>query len=552
MHPYRTHQSCLFSNLCFQQPFWKEGCNQWQQSRLSRKTRTDVCSKLFCVFTLKVAAISASHKLVCNRCTKDGRRPSLFCLAVASVCTRTSPDPPSSVSLPAQLPKSVHLTTVFASSVQHMAATAPPVLCPCRHLQGWRPHHPSSMSLPARLPQSVHPPQPCLQAGCNRWQQPLLLCLALADLCQDQAFINRFSTSSPARLPQSVHPQQPYLMQQMAATAPPSLGPCRPVQGSSLHQSLFCVFTCTVAAICPSRTTLFASRVQQMAATAPPVLWPLQTCARIKPSSIAFLRLHLHGCRNLCIPHNLVCKQGATDDSNRASCSLPLADLCQDQAFINRFSASSPARLPQSVHPPQPCLKAGCNKWQQPRLLYLPLADLCKDKAFINRFSASSPARLPQSVHPQQPCLQAGCNRWQQPRLLRLALADLCKDKAFINLFSASSPARLPQSVHPPQPCLKAGCNRWQQPRLLFFAPCRPVPGSSLHQSLFCVFTCTVAAICASPTTLFESRVQQMAATAPPVLCPLQTCARIKPSSIAFLRLHLHGCRNLCIPHNLI
>ena len=181
----------------------------------------------------------------------------------------------------------------------------------------------------------MHPPQPCLKAGCNRWQQPRLLRLALADLCQDQTFIIAFlhlhlHGCRNLCIPHNLVCKQGATDGSNRASFAWPLQTCARIKLSS---SLFCVFTCTVAAICASPTTLFESRVQQMAATAPPSLGPCRPVPR----------------------------------SN----------------FHHASSVSPPARLPQSVHPPQPCLKAGCNRWQQPRLLRLALADLCQDQALI-------------------------------------------------------------------------------------------------------------------------------------------------------------------------
>ena len=122
--------------------------------------------------------------------------------------------------------------------------------------------------------------------------------------------------------------------------------------------------TCTVAAICASHIKFRFQgipRKQQMAATAPLA----NRCpSRRLPRSFTYL----HGCRNLCISHQLPIPRNseeATDGSN-----APLAHRWRSRR-LPRSLIHIPARLPQSVHPTSTSDSKevrGRNRWQQPRL----------------------------------------------------------------------------------------------------------------------------------------------------------------------------------------
>ena len=157
--------------------------------------------------------------------------------------------------------------------------------------------------------------------------------------------------------------------------------------------------------------------MQQMAATAPLAhRWQ----SRRLPRSFTYL----HGCRNLCIPHQLRIprnSEDATDGSNRASSqsqfisptsekldshTCTVAAICA--SHINFGFRGIPRMQQMAATAPL------AHRWQSRRL----------PRSLIH-----IPARLPQSVHPTSTSDSKefrGCSRWQQPRLWPIAgnLAD--------------------------------------------------------------------------------------------------------------------------------
>ena len=113
--------------------------------------------------------------------------------------------------------------------------------------------------------------QHCWLEGCNRWQRPrLLLVLKKSSALRKPHAIGY--PFLPARLPQSVHP-----------------------------------------------TTLLASRVRQMAATVPSDHTREVICA--KEAACLWVRILTCTVAAICASYNIVGLKGATDGSDRASCS---------------------------------------------------------------------------------------------------------------------------------------------------------------------------------------------------------------------------------------
>ena len=164
---------------------------------------------------------------------------------------------------------------------------------------------------------------------CNRWQQPRLHILFLLPM--------ETAENSPARLPQSVHwkasNNYAYLqVQQMAATAPPhSLFPLpmETAENSPATVAAICALECKQQlCIISSSATDGSNRAFTFSSRCP---WRL-------------LRIHLHGCRNLCTG-----KQATTMHIFKC-------DRWQQPRLHILFplpmetAENSPARLPQSVH----------------------------------------------------------------------------------------------------------------------------------------------------------------------------------------------------------
>ena len=193
--------------------------------------------------------------------------------------------------------------------------------------------------------------------GCNKWQQPRLLDIAAICASQNSSVSrgrNRWQQprllglshkrfhclcASPARLPQSVHPKT------------------LPFQGGATDGSNRALWT------------------------------SLATSA-----SIASAR-HLHGCRNLCIPE-LFRFKGAQQMAATAPSGHPKPQALRLPLHVTCTVAAICASQNSSV-------SRGRNRWQQPRLL-----DILSHKRFD--YLCTSPARLPQSVHPKTLPFQGG------------------------------------------------------------------------------------------------------------------------------------------------
>ena len=222
-----------------------------------------------------------------------------------------------------------------------------------------------------------------------------------------------------------------------------------------------------------------------MAATAPPALAHGAICAKMSTLSQSTFACTVAA---ICASYNHAGLKGATDGSDRASCSCPWSHLCQD---VHTVSVHVRLHGCRNLCILQPCWFEGCNKWQRPRLLLLPMepsvprcphclrrrcsctvAAICAsyNNAGLkgatdgsDRASCSCPwSHLCQDVHSVsvhvrlhgcrnlcilQPCWFEGCNRWQRPRHLLLPMKPSVPRCP--HCLSPRSPARLPQSVHP-------------------------------------------------------------------------------------------------------
>ena len=229
--------------------------------------------------------------------------------------------------------------------------------------------------------------------------------------------------NSPARLPQSVHQKArnnyAYLqVQQMAATAPPhSLFPL-PMETAensparlpqSVHQKArnkLCISSSATDG--SNRAFTFSSRCP----------WRL-------------LRIHLHGCRNLCTgsKQQLCISSSATDGSNRASTFSSCCPWRLLRIHLHGCRNLCTRKQETTLH----IFK--CNRWQQPRLHILfsrcPLKLL---RIHLHGCRNLCTGMQATTMHIFK------CNRWQQPRLHILFPLPIKT--------AENSPARLPQSVH--------------------------------------------------------------------------------------------------------
>ena len=174
---------------------------------------------------------------------------------------------------------------------------------------------------------------------------------------------------------------------------------------------------------------------------------------------------YLHGCRNLCIPHQLpipMNSEDATDGSNRAS---------GQSLFISPTSEKLiPARLPQYVHLTSTSVSEEfreCNRRQQPRLwpIAVHLADL--------PISPTSEKLDSHTCTVAAICASRISFRFRGiPRKQQMAATAPLANRGPSRRLPRSLihiPARLPQSVHPTSTSDSEefrGCNRWRQPRL--------------------------------------------------------------------------------------
>ena len=231
-----------------------------------------------------------------------------------------------------------------------------------------------------------------------------------------------------------------------------------------------------------------------MAATAPPALAHGAICAKMSTLSQSTFACTVAA---ICASYNHAGLKGATDGSDRASCSCPWSHLCQD---VHTVSVHVRLHGCRNLCILQPCWFEGCNRWQRPRLLLLPMEP--------------SVPRRPHCLRRRCSCTVAAiCASYNNAGLKG---ATDGSDRASCScpwshlrqnghtVSGDVAPARLPQSVRPTtlllQPCWFEGCNRWQRPRLLLLLM-KPSPQRSPHR-IRRRFSCTVATISASHNIL--------------------------------------------------